>query len=1391
VRDNNKNKHRIDKNLNHRVTQKVWRLQQQQEKYKNMHSITSRHQERQELGHGRGQDDITKVKTLQDATLKASRLYGMMTDFIHPSKINYRKIHSKWRNMKKQVQVGRGGPGTGTGTVTGTGTGTGTVTGTVTGTGTEPDPEPKIITVSRKAGTTVPVDDKECLELPPKLSLHVTSHPDDPNKFIVTKKDGDPLIYGSLTKFAEGLMGDLEKIKKGTEFDISDADILAKIAYDLIIIILNALDKPLDDVDDDDDDDDVHGSKLKKRLLAAALDAESRNAAAAAILIALIGLIKKKGHEDDSRSSVASTIGDDSVVDDIDVEQDLRDAIERLEGILTAASAEIDDRRADNDTLNRRVGELRRAINDLNVYIEGLETRLENVNARNAVEVANLQRQNRLLDNANQRLAAQCETLQHQVHHLREEKDQLEEEGNQQWRQALQDLETVLKTTRERSSVCQQLLQKRNQDLEAELANQGTEIARQRDDLARLNAASGDRGQEIAAAREALAQRERELRSAQLAHQEQLHAAHGEARRLREDGQETIRQLEEENSKTAKDLDQATQRLNELQNQLGSLRQDETGARERFEARLREERLERDRLEDEFRRQAAELDELKQRPQATDTASADALRIAVNVLKQQLDRKLQQVKTNIQTLPQQQQQQLEEQAVEIYRGIQSMQDSTPFKGLDERITQLTTEVDQAIQAAQREEEDRARREAELARATVEVIQERLTRRFKGMPGSEETKQRILGRIQDAKRLQDECEITKAILKVELEIERRKITTLNETDKCRKQYLTKVGEITASIDGIDCSDGIERGYSEIKPKIKELREAQGDKLRTFVVMRGGGDPSAAGITLNARANTVEWNPMAGRSQTVEFSGVFEAGAHNSAKYAQVRTLLDKIPVDQATVVIFGYGYSGSGKTYTLLGKRIEDTLKSLALADKRKLQSSFIDTLQAKMRSVKTARDHDSYMTAITDLKTFLKSNKYHESEVDRVKEVEGIAHIAIRDYIHARNTVILEEVFEMYDDSYYFATDSGKYQEDDGGKSRAKKLYPIIGYDISGRMGSWIVDGGKVVNPFKLDHPIDDADKFNEVIRKVEQTRKDKGHIKPTPNNPESSRGHLFIKLKIISPQGLEGRLIICDMGGRENPQDIWETGKYCPSKIEGRPPIPISRANTDVAYTDDGIEVACTTKREDDRLSFSKAFSKGFESGRGDIKLETALQAGTKGNPGILQTLKQGFYINDSINELLHVFGYKGTDKKTNWTDIVNKEKTGVWTYTPEVRATSVSDHIRMNFIFNRFKEESDCKITFCTFACIRPESTFNDDNVKTLNFARDVNSCSDSAGGGAAAAQGGAKTHRNRPQGKARTQRRRRRRIVKPKSHPLTVTTQRRNMRDKKKGRRTRKMK
>jgi hypothetical protein len=197
-----------------------------------------------------------------------------------------------------------------------------------------------------------------------------------------------------------------------------------------------------------------------------------------------------------------------------------------------------------------------------------------------------------------------------------------------------------------------------------------------------------------------------------------------------------------------------------------------------------------------------------------------------------------------------------------------------------------------------------------------------------------------------------------------------------------------------------------------------------------------------------------------------------------------------------------------------------------------------------------------------------------------------------------------------------------------------------------------------------------------------------------------------------------------------------------------------------------------------------------------------------------IMKTIREAFYINDSINHLLNHFDYyntsDGTDKKkdTNWDE--SEDRT--IEYNPDVYvnpshqnkvpAHDRDDPIGMEALLASYDELAGHpdNIRYCTFACIRQDRAFKDDSIKTLNFAAQVNSCPDDTrpaalGGVAMAARedlgGGAKTRRNRSQGKVRTQRRRRR-IVKPKSHPITVvTTQRRNMRDKKKGHRTRKMK
>ncbi len=69
-----------------------------------------------------------------------------------------------------------------------------------------------------------------------------------------------------------------------------------------------------------------------------------------------------------------------------------------------------------------------------------------------------------------------------------------------------------------------------------------------------------------------------------------------------------------------------------------------------------------------------------------------------------------------------------------------------------------------------------------------------------------------------------------------------------------------------------------------------------------------------------------------------------------------------------------------------------------------------------------------------------------------------------------------------------------------------------------------------------------DVDTFIKEINTVKLRRIKDGHIKYTLNNPESSRGHLFYTFTLTKPDKTPGKLVICDMGGRENPIELSET---------------------------------------------------------------------------------------------------------------------------------------------------------------------------------------------------------------------------------------------------------
>ena len=90
--------------------------------------------------------------------------------------------------------------------------------------------------------------------------------------------------------------------------------------------------------------------------------------------------------------------------------------------------------------------------------------------------------------------------------------------------------------------------------------------------------------------------------------------------------------------------------------------------------------------------------------------------------------------------------------------------------------------------------------------------------------------------------------------------------------------------------------------------------------------------------------------------------------------------------------------------------------------------------------------------------------------------------------------------------------------------------------------------GGKInirkkdLHPYTNDIESFDVDTFIKEINNVKLQRIKNEHIKYTLNNPESSRGHLFYTFTLTKRGKKPGKLIICDMGGRENPIELSET---------------------------------------------------------------------------------------------------------------------------------------------------------------------------------------------------------------------------------------------------------
>lgn len=217
----------------------------------------------------------------------------------------------------------------------------------------------------------------------------------------------------------------------------------------------------------------------------------------------------------------------------------------------------------------------------------------------------------------------------------------------------------------------------------------------------------------------------------------------------------------------------------------------------------------------------------------------------------------------------------------------------------------------------------------------------------------------------------------------------------------------------------------------------------------------------------------------------------------------------------------------------------------------------------------------------------------------------------------------------------------------------------------------------------------------------IETYRKNNNRIKFTPNNPVSSRSHLYLVFEITFKNGKTGFITIVDMAGKESPLDLYntfiDTTKTKLASIMA--PAPVG-----------GEEKISVTMRTD--------------------------LADTYSPKTIFEILKESFYINESINHLIYYFNKKNYRQYPISLQSQNSEKYDTSKYyikpQEEEKTINISNNCLMipilkflDNLSNKNKQQDEWLPTkFITICNIRQEEFYCEQTFKTLEFAQSIKS-------------------------------------------------------------------
>tara|TARA_B110000483_G_scaffold87400_1_gene107854 strand:- start:244 stop:3714 length:3471 start_codon:yes stop_codon:yes gene_type:complete len=448
-------------------------------------------------------------------------------------------------------------------------------------------------------------------------------------------------------------------------------------------------------------------------------------------------------------------------------------------------------------------------------------------------------------------------------------------------------------------------------------------------------------------------------------------------------------------------------------------------------------------------------------------------------------------------------------------------------------------------------------------------------------------------------------------------------------------------------------------------INQVEETIGTKLTTYLSIRN------KNVSLSRVHKTT--NPIKPKKTDVEFykkggtdtsetytgfSSVFgkfnsknlERVYNNEEKFKEMKPLFNGLVNDKSAVLIFGYGYSGSGKTYTLFGGSNYDLTPPVYEEGITQLAIKYFTNEQKSSIKIKAIYElyNDEYniINAVSgnenpykpfikrkdfiDFRPNLDIDKYTRTyyDIDYEKPIKEKMEEYERkktEFIASNKSRPISARQRLVQPDIELATQNKEHITKDTPITESIYVYKFINTKI-------VCDGPISYEKFSTTTSNSfssvNLTEFKSLYDKIEDYRKKINHIMPTANNPSSSRGHLFIDFEIVKDD-ITSYLTICDMGGRENPNDLL-LGTKIYNMING-----VSGVSTDLLVNEPHIISKDETEMYNYNINKTPNLKKDIVN---NIKVLLAnLQIEHKGKfrhdkyPGILQLYKS-FYSTPSI---------------------------------------------------------------------------------------------------------------------------------------------------------------